>query len=53
MWQFTETLGEGAYGEYGNEELKNDFITITLNNVDDLELFWQKMSIRMNLLLSK
>jgi len=29
MWQFTETLGEGAYGEY--ETLMNSLLSIFLS----------------------
>ena len=48
MWQFTETLGEGAYGEYVIPLTSDDWSMPSF-----LELFWRKMSIQMNLLLWK
>lgn len=48
MWQFTETLGEGAYGEYVKVEIYSFII-----QVQYLESFLQKMSIQMNSLLLK
>jgi hypothetical protein len=50
MWQFTETLGEGAYGEYVD---KGSLFGIGKAMSDSLGLFWQKMLRPTNLPLSK